>query len=371
METVADVWFPSAGQLLIGLSLMALVAALLVIVAFAKWGSFWLQAYMSGADVSMKSLIVMSLLKIDHRLIVTAKIMGRQAGLQIDGEGGMSTTRLQAHHLAGGDVMKVVQAIIAAQRAGIDLDFDRGAAIDLAGRDVLLAVQTSVSPRVIHCPSQDGGGRKSLSAVAKNGVELIVGARVTVRTNLDQLIGGATEETIIARVGQGIVTAIGSADSHMDVLEMPSQISKGAMARGLDANTAFSIVSIDIADIDVGENIGARLQKDQADADTRIARARAEVRRAEAVAQEQQMKAKVTESRATLVLAEAEVPAALADAFRAGQLGFRPKQVARGARRTEVKAVPDQVDRKDSPRIAGDDKGSSANPFPRSREAHE
>lgn len=371
MQTVADIWYPSGGQLLIGLSLVALVAAMLVVFAFAKWGSYWLQAYMSGADVSMKSLIVMSLLKIDQRLIVTAKIMGRQAGLRIDGEGGMSTARLQAHHLAGGDVMKVVQAIIAAQRAGIDLDFDRASAIDLAGRDVLLAVQTSVSPRVIHCPSQDGRGKKSLSAVAKNGVELIVGARVTVRTNLDQLIGGATEETIIARVGQGIVTAIGSANSHMDVLEMPSQISKGAMARGLDANTAFSIVSIDIADIDVGENIGARLQKDQADADTRIARARAEVRRAEAVAQEQQMKAKVTESRAALVLAEAEVPAALADAFREGKIGTVRKQVTGGARRTEVKAPASQPDRRDSPRIVGDDKGSSANPFPKARETHE
>ncbi len=371
MVTMADIWFPSGGQLLLGLLLIAVVAGLLIVFAFAKWGSFWLQAYMSGADVSMKSLIVMSLLKIDHRLIVIPKIMGRQAGLRIDHEGGMSTARLQAHHLAGGDVMKVVRAIIAAQRAGIDLDFDRAAAIDLAGRDVLLAVQTSVSPKVIHCPSQDGHGKKSLSAVAKNGVELLVGARVTVRTNLDQLIGGATEETIIARVGQGIVTAIGSAESHMDVLEMPSQISKGAMARGLDANTAFSIVSIDIADIDVGENIGARLQKDQADADTRIARARAEVRRAEAVAQEQQMKAKVTESRAILVLAEAEVPAALADAFREGKLGSRPKHPAHGARRIESKQPSNPLDRRDSPRIVGDDKGSSANPFPKAREAHD
>lgn len=320
MEMMASIWLPSAGQVLLGVAVVALLVALVLVALFAKWGSYWIQAYMSGADVSMTSLIVMSFLKIDHRLIVTAKVMVRQAGLPIDRESGMSTARLQAHFLAGGDVMNVVKAIIAAHRAGIDLDFDRAAAIDLAGRDALRAVQTSVSPRVIHCPAKDGDGKKTLSAVAKNGVELLVGARVTVRTNLEQLIGGATEETIIARVGQGIVTAIGSAQSHMDVLEMPSQISAGAMAHGLDANTAFKIVSIDIADIDVGENIGARLQSDQADADIRIARAMAEVRRANAVAKEQQMRAKVAESQAAFVLAEAEVPAALADAFRSGQL---------------------------------------------------
>ena len=212
MELMAKVWIPSAGQLLIGVALILSLAALVLIAVFSKWGSYWLQAYMSGADMSMKSLIVMSFLRIEHRLIVTAKVMGRQAGLRIDREGGMSTDRLLAHHLAGGDVMHVVRAIIAAQRAGIELDFDRAAAIDLAGRDVLLAVQTSVSPRVISCPPQDGEGKNSISAVAKNGVELLVGARVTVRTNLDQLIGGATEETITARVGQGIVSAIGSAE---------------------------------------------------------------------------------------------------------------------------------------------------------------
>ncbi|MCM2369917.1 flotillin-like protein FloA [Rhodopirellula sp. ICT_H3.1] len=296
------------------------VIAVVVISVFARWGSFWFQAFMSGADVTMKSLIVMSFLKIEHRLIVTAKIMAKQAGLSIDRKTGMSTNRLQAHYLAGGDVMNVVQAQIAAHRARIDLDFDRAAAIDLAGRDVLLAVQTSVSPKVIHCPSGKNG-QATLSAVAKNGVELLVGARVTVRTNLDQLIGGATEETIVARVGQGIITAIGSAESHMDVLEMPSRISKGAISGGLDANTAFEIVSIDIYDIDVGKNIGARLQMDQADADMRIARAKAEGRRAEAAALEQQMKALVTENRAAFVSAQAEVPAQLAEAFRAGNIG--------------------------------------------------
>ena len=370
MEMMANVWIPSAWQLLLGAALIASLVVVLFIAVFAKWGSYWLQAYMSGADVSMKSLIVMSFLRIEHRLIVTAKVMGRQAGLRIDREGGMSTARLLAHHLAGGDVMNVVRAIIAAHRAGIDLDFDRAAAIDLAGRDVLLAVQTSVSPKVIPCPRQDDENKKSLSAVAKNGVELLVGARVTVRTNLDQLIGGATEDTIIARVGQGIVSAIGSANSHMDVLEMPSQISKGAMAHGLDSNTAFSIVSIDIADIDVGENIGARLQKDQANADTRIARAQAEVRRAKAVAQNQQMIAKVREAQAEFVLAEAQVPAALADAFRAGQLRAKSTRVVQGKRRSEMKH-PMTPERRSSPQGAGDDKGSSANPFPRVRDEHE
>jgi uncharacterized protein YqfA (UPF0365 family) len=329
MEMMVGVWLPDAGQVLLGTAVVALLVASLLGVLFAKWGSYWIQAYMSGADVSMASLIVMTFLKIDHRMIVTAKIMVRQAGLPIDRESGMSTARLQAHALAGGDVMNVVKALIAAHRAEINLDFDRASAIDLAGRDVLRAVQTSVSPRVIHCPANDGHGKKTLSAVAKNGVELLVGARVTVRTNLEQLIGGATEETIIARVGQGIITAIGSAQSHMDVLEMPSKISAGAMAHGLDANTAFTIVSIDVADIDVGENIGARLQSDQADADIRIARAMAEIRRAEAIAQEQKMKAKVAENQAAFVRAEAEVPAALADAFRSGQLGKLPPKSGR------------------------------------------
>ena len=370
MELMANVWIPSAGQLLIGVALILSLTALVLIAVFAKWGSYWVQAYMSGADVSMKSLIVMSFLRIEHRLIVTAKVMGRQAGLRIDREGGMSTDRLLAHHLAGGDVINVVRAIIAAQRAGIDLDFDRAAAIDLAGRDVLPAVQTSVSPRVISCPPQDGEGKKSLSAVAKNGVELLVGARVTVRTNLDQLIGGATEETITARVGQGIVSAIGSADSHMDVLEMPAQISKGAMEHGLDANTAFSIVSIDIADIDVGENIGARLQTDQAKADTRIARAQAEVRRAQAVAREQQMKAKVSEARAELILAEAQLPAALAAAFRARHLRAKPKRGAQRTQRNEPKQGAARQ-RPNGPRNVDDDKGASMIPFPRAREANE
>jgi uncharacterized protein YqfA (UPF0365 family) len=232
----------------------------------------------------------------------------------------MSTARLEAHFLAGGNVRNVLTAIIAAHRAGIDLDFDRAAAVDLAGRDVLDAVRTSVSPKVIDCPAPQANGRRMLTAVAKNGVELCVRARVTVRTNLDQLIGGATEETIIARVGQGMVTSIGSAENHMDVLEMPDRISKHVLAAGLDANTAFEIISIDIADVDVGRNIGAMLQSDQAEADTRVAQARAEQRRVEAIATEQEMTARVAENRALLILAEAEVPLAMAGAFRSGRI---------------------------------------------------
>jgi uncharacterized protein YqfA (UPF0365 family) len=302
-----------------GIIVVVLFALLLVAVTFF-YGALWLQAYLTGADVRVASLIGMSFRQVKPGMIVTAKIMGRQAGLNIDRVQGMSTERLEAHFLAGGDVMRVMRAIIAAYRAGIDLDFDRAAAIDLAGRDVLDAVRTSVSPKVIDCPAPQQSGQTKLSAVAKNGVELRIRARVTVRTNLDQLIGGATEETIVARVGQGIVTTIGSAQTHMEVLEMPDRISKDVLDRGLDANTAFEIVSIDIADIDVGENIGARLQTDQAEADTRMARARAEVRLAEAIACQQEMKAKVAEQLAMLVRAEADIPAAMAIAFRKGQM---------------------------------------------------
>ncbi len=260
----------------------------------------------------------MSLRQVNARLIVQAKIMAMQAGIA-DETSGITTRRLEAQYLAGGNVMGVIKAIIAAHRADLDLDFDRAAAIDLAGRDVLEAVQTSVNPRVIDCPDPRSG-KTTLSAIAKNGVELKVRARVTVRTNLQQLIGGATEETVIARVGEGIITSIGSSASHLDVMEGPEVISKAVLARGLDAQTAFQIVSIDIADIDVGENIGARLQADQAEADMRVARARAEVRRANAIATEQEMKAKVLENRAILVEAEAAIPMAMADAFRKGNL---------------------------------------------------
>ena len=307
---------------------MQLVWALLVlvllgiIIAFGimlmMYGNIWFQAYMSNARVSMLSLVGMSLRQVNARVIVQSKIMAMQAGIGNDPTTGITTRRLEAHYLAGGNVPGVIRAIIAAHRADIDLDFDRAAAIDLAGRDVLEAVQTSVNPKVIDCPDPQKSKKATLSAIAKNGVELRVRARVTVRTNIKQLIGGATEETVIARVGEGIITAIGSADDHFLVMEKPDMISKAVLARGLDAQTAFEIVSIDIADIEVGENIGARLQVDQAEADTRVARARAEGRRAVAIAREQEMKARVAENRARVVLAEAEVPLAMASAFRQG-----------------------------------------------------
>ena len=314
----------SVWPIILGATIIFGVIFMLVIVAaFIAYGKLWFQAYMSSADVSMLSLIGMGFRQVRPSVIVTAKIMAAQAGLNINRRNGISTQRLEAHYLAGGDVMRVINAIIAAQRAGIDLDFDRAAAIDLAGRDVLDAVKTSVYPKVIDCPDPQRSGKSFLSAIAKDGIQLMVKARVTVRTNLEQLIGGATEETIIARVGESIISSIGSSNVHGDVLENPDRISKAVLERGLDAHTAFEIVSIDIADIDVGENIGARLQADQAEADTRVARANAEKRRAEAIAREQEMKADVAENRAQLVMAEAEVPRAMASAFREGNLHAR------------------------------------------------
>ncbi len=303
-----------AGIVFLGIILLGLV------IAFATYGKLWVQAYMSSADVGLLSLVGMGFRQVRPSVIVTAKIMAAQAGLDISRREGISTQRLEAHYLAGGDVMRVIHAIVAAQRAKINLDFDRAAAIDLAGRDVLDAVKTSVYPKVIDCPDPQRSGKNLLSAIAKDGIELRIRARVTVRTNLEQLIGGATEDTIIARVGESIISSIGSSDRHQDVLENPDRISRAVLERGLDAHTAFEIVSIDIADIDVGENIGARLQADQAEADTRVARAAAEQRRAAAIAKEQEMKAGVAENKARLVMAEAEVPKAMADAFRLGNL---------------------------------------------------
>ncbi|MEM9589248.1 MAG: flotillin-like protein FloA [Planctomycetota bacterium] len=287
---------------------------------FLRYGKLWFQAYMSVADVSLISLIRMHFTKVNPNLVVQGKVMAAQAGLNISRRDGISTRRLEAHFLAGGNIMNVIHAIIAAHRAEIPLDFDQAAAIDLAGRDVLDAVQTSVYPKVIDCPDGKRSGKTTLSAITMNGIELRVRARVTVRTNLEQLIGGATEDTVIARVGEAIISSIGSADSHYSVLENPDMITKVVLSRGLDAQTAFEIVSIDIADIDVGENIGARLQSDQAEADTRVARAKAESRRAEAIALEQKMKAKVADNRSRLVLAEASVPMAMAEAFKAGRI---------------------------------------------------
>ena len=305
-------------MIIIGVVLV-LFAAVVAVVAMV-YGNIWFRAYMSNANVSMYSLIGMSFRQVSASTIVQGKVMAVQAGIGSERETGISTRRLEAHYLAGGNVPNVIRAIIAAHRADIDLDFDKAAAIDLAGRDVLEAVQTSVYPKVIDCPDPNRSHRTTLSAIAKNGVELKVRARVTVRTNIETLIGGATEETIIARVGEGIITSIGSAEAHLRVMENPDLVSRAVLERGLDAQTAFEIVSIDIADIDVGENIGARLQSDQAQADTRVAQAKAEERRALAKAREQEMKARVAQNRANVVLAEAEVPLAMAAAFREGNL---------------------------------------------------
>ena len=309
------------GLILVACGIFVLFLGLAFLFFFLRYFKLWFQAYMSVADVSLMSLIRMHFTRVNPQVVVQAKVMSAQAGLNIDRDSGISTRRLEAHYLAGGNVMNVIHAIIAAHRAEIPLDFDQAAATDLAGRDVLDAVQTSVYPKVIYCPDPSRSGKTTLSAITKNGIELRVRARVTVRTNISQLIGGATEDTIIARVGEAIISSIGSAASHFDVLENPDMITRVVLSRGLDAQTAFEIVSIDIADIDVGENIGARLQSDQAEADTRVARAQAEKRRAEAIAEEQQMKAKVAENRSQLVLAEAEVPMAMAEAFKAGRIG--------------------------------------------------
>jgi len=303
----------------------AVIFGIIMVIVMLFYGNLWFQAYMSNAKVSMWSLIGMSLRQVNARTIVQSKIMAWQAGIGNDPRAPITTRRLEAHYLAGGDVPRVVKAIIAAHRAGIDLDFDRAAAIDLAGRDVLDAVQTSVNPKVIDCPDASNSRRQMLSAVSRDGIELRVQAQVTVRTNLQQLIGGATEETIIARVGEGIITAIGSAATNNVVRENPDLISRAALDRGLDASTAFEIVAINIAKLELGENIGARLQVDQAEADTRVARADAEARLAMAVAAEQEMKAKTAENRAKVILAEATVPQAMAAAFRSGSLEGKAK----------------------------------------------
>jgi uncharacterized protein YqfA (UPF0365 family) len=281
---------------------------------FVYFFKVWIRALASGARVSIGSLIGMKLRKVSPLVIVDGRIMAVKAGLEV------STNDLETHYLAGGNVNKVVQALIAADKANIELSFKRAAAIDLAGRDVLGAVQTSVYPKVIDAPDPSKGS-DLVAAVAVDGIQLKAKAKVTVRANIDRLVGGATEETIIARVGEGIVTTIGSSKSYKDVLENPDMISKRVLERGLDSGTAFEILSIDIADVDVGENIGAKLEAERAEADKRIAQARAEGRRAMAVAQEQEMKARTQEMRAKVVEAEAEVPKAIAEAFRKGQLG--------------------------------------------------
>ncbi|MFN5733596.1 MAG: flotillin-like FloA family protein, partial [Planctomyces sp.] len=277
----------------------------IICVVISRYFSLWLQAYLTGTRLSLLSLILMSLRKIDPAQIVRCRIMAVQAGLDA-----VSTDAMEAQYLAGGNVERVTSALIIANRAGIALNWDTAAAVDLAGRDVLEAVRLSVNPRVIMCPDPTAGGGDTVDGVAQDGIQLKVRVRVTVRTNLAELVGGATEATVIARVGQGIVSAIGMCPSYKDALADPMVITRNVLSRGLDSQTAFEIVSIDIADISVGDNIGANLLIDQAEADKRIARADAEKRRAMAVAREQEMVALTRENEATVVLAEAAIPAA-------------------------------------------------------------
>jgi uncharacterized protein YqfA (UPF0365 family) len=285
------------------------IAGIILIYFVGSAISLWVQALVSGARVGLFNIIFMRFRKVPPKLVVNSKIMAVKAGLDV-----ITTDDLESHYLAGGDVMRVVQALIAADKANIDLKFNRAAAIDLAGRNVLEAVQMSVNPKVIETPL--------VAAMAKDGIQLKAVSRVTVRANLDRLVGGAGEETVLARVGEGIVSSIGSADSHKGVLENPDNISKRVLEKGLDAGTAFEILSIDIADVDVGKNIGAVLATDRAEADKIIAQAKAEERRAMAFAAEQEMLARVQEMRAKVVEAEAQVPLAMADAFRQGNLGI-------------------------------------------------
>lgn len=285
---------------------VAIVILVMLFFTFVPVG-LWVTAFFSGVKIKMATLIGMRLRRVAPSRIVNPMIKATKAGLTID------IDELEAHFLAGGNINTLVDALIAAQRANIPLEFERAAAIDLAGRNVLEAVQVSVNPKVIETPQ--------IAAVAKDGIEVVAKARVTVRANIERLVGGAGEETIIARVGEGIVTTIGSSDSHKNVLENPDSISKNVLARGLDSGTAFEILSIDIADVDVGRNIGAKLQMDQAEADKKIAEAKAEERRSMAVAAEQEMRAEVQAMHAKVVEAEAQVPLALAEALRSGKLG--------------------------------------------------
>lgn len=291
-----------------------IIAIGLILVA-SRFFSLWLQAYVSGARIHLVSLMLMPLRKVDPQVVVQCKVMLVQAGLTH-----VPVNEIEAHILAGGDVKRVTLALIAAHRSEIKLDWNTAAAIDLAGRDILEAVQVSVNPKVIYCPDPADGRGTMLSGVAKDGIQLNVRVWVTVRTNLAQLIGGAAEQTVIARVGQAIVTAIGSCESYRDALADPLLITRQALEKGLDSQTSFSVVSIDIADIDVGTNIGAILRVNQANADIRIEQANAEKRRAMAIAKEQEMKALTQQYRADVVLQEAKIPSAIAAAYRLGQL---------------------------------------------------
>ncbi|MFH1371590.1 MAG: flotillin-like protein FloA [Planctomycetota bacterium] len=308
MLTLKNVIFAEISPGTLAVVIVIGIFALLFVLLIWSFLRLWLQAYFSRADITIMQLIGMKLRKVDAKTIVLSKITAIQAGLTL------TTQDLESHYLAGGRVPNVVRALIAANRANIDLTMKIATAIDLAGRDILEAVQTSVNPKVIDCPDPKKG-KETVDAVAQDGIQLKAKARVTVRANIERLIGGATEETIIARVGEGIVTTIGSALVYKSVLENPDKISKAVLSKGLDAGTAFEILSIDIADVDVGENIGAQLQAAQAEADMRRAKAEAEKRRAMAVAREQEMRAMVVEN-------EAKVPLAIAEAFQKGNLGI-------------------------------------------------
>ncbi|HSZ55671.1 MAG TPA: flotillin-like protein FloA [Tepidisphaeraceae bacterium] len=298
----------------IAVLVVLLIVFLVVFVIISQFIGLYVRSYVSGASVGLVELIGMRLRKVNTLAIVNSRIQAHRAGLAI------STAEMESHYLAGGNVQRVINAMIAATKANIDLPWQTATAIDLAGRDILDAVQTSVNPKVIDVPNPSFG-QPTIDGVAQDGIQLRVKARVTVRTNIKSLVGGATEETVIARVGEGIVNAIGSADDYKHVLRNPDSISKAVLNKGLDANTAFEILSIDIAEITVGENIGAKLAADRAESDKRRFQAEAEQRRAMAVANEQENVAKQAENRAQVVLAEAEIPRAIADAFRSGNLG--------------------------------------------------
>ncbi|MCB1135513.1 MAG: flotillin-like protein FloA [Chlamydiia bacterium] len=322
--------------------LITVILAVVVLILLSIVGKFitlWFQAFVSGCPIPLMKIIGMSLRKIPPKVIVNARINAVKAGL-----GTISTDDLETHFLAGGRVLDVVRALIAADKANIPLTWRQATAIDLAGREILDAVRTSVYPKVIDCPDRKEGG--FISAVAKDGVQLLCRARVTVRTNIAQLVGGATEETVIARVGEGIVNAIGGSVTHQDVLAEPQRISQLVLSKGLDAQTAFEILSIDIADINIGENIGARLRADKAESDKRIAQAKAEERRAMAVAAERENMAEVQAMRAKVVAAEAEVPKAISEAFRKGNLGvmdyIRMKNVQADTQMRSSIAEPEQ-----------------------------
>lgn len=324
----------TANPVVIGILVVVVIATLVFLLILLKFARLWLQAYFSRADIKLSELIGMWLRKVDARVIVLSKITAIQAGLEL------TTKDLESHYLAGGRVPNVVRALIAANRANIDLTFKTATAIDLAGRDILDAIQTSVNPKVIDCPDPKKG-KETIDAVAQDGIQLKAKARVTVRTNIHRLVGGATEETVIARVGEGIVTSIGSSITYKSVLENPDRISKAVLGKGLDAGTAFEILSIDIADVDVGDNVGAQLQAAQAEADMRRAKAEAEKRRAMAVAREQEMRALVVEN-------ESKVPLAIAEAFQKGNLGimdyYRLKNIGADTQMRESIAKPKKSD---------------------------